>query len=120
MATFYTSVNVDIVNSIREQFLAATSPVSFFLRFWVPWEAPHIQESSYENGATGEQLILRKDDRNDFMIGRCPLSIVDGNAWLLRMSQKEDVRDNPRIFMRAPLLGPMNSDGEDLTTWSWR
>jgi hypothetical protein len=96
-----------------QQFLAATSPVSFYLCLCFFNVPSQVQELRYENGATGEQLITRKYrdagfgyDWEDLLIGRCPTSIVDGNAWLLRMRQKEDEeKKNPRIIMWEPLLG---------------
>jgi hypothetical protein len=96
--------------------LAATLPVSFFIcvYYYVRFEPINIiPESRVENGATGEQLIVRlkesqvRQKLQKVLIGRCPAN-ADGNSWLQKMEQKLGRiwdQAGPKLYLHKPQLG---------------
>ena len=96
-----------------QQFLAATSPVSFFIKIYSRDGTKGFQET-HENRTTGEQLIVRSS--SNWTIGRCPLG-VDVTTWLKEMAEEMEAFGSfdleSKIELRKPLLGPMESGGEE-------
>jgi hypothetical protein len=91
-----------------QQFLAATSPVSFFIKIYSRDGTKGFQET-HENRTTGEQLIVRSS--SNWTIGRCPLG-VDVTTWLKEMAEEMEAFGSfdleSKIELRKPLLGSVN------------
>jgi hypothetical protein len=79
-----------------QQFLAAISPINFFVGIYSSQLPDTVfPEMNVENGTTGEQLLVRRqvEDGNELLmvIGRCPANL-DGNGWLQEIYQRS--KDN--------------------------
>jgi hypothetical protein len=101
---------------IFQQFLAAVSPVSFYIRTLIIQCGFQIQASSHKNEATGEQLIVRQHPINhDFLIGRfSSADVVDGDQWMREMGERTRKHQlgynlfGPRIKLFKPSLGSID------------
>lgn len=100
---------LEFVERIRQNFLIAASPVSFFIRCWISSPLDHVQESTNWNAGTREQMMVRKPKENVLLIGRCS-SDLDGQAWSkVKNAEAEATKQETQgvIFIRLQAIGPI-------------
>ena len=99
---------LELVESIRQHFLHATSAVSFCIQI-SKWDGhPDIHQSTIHNVVTQEQLMVRSPAESNILICRCT-SEEDGQGWMNTMSQEfifeNRNRQNREISIAYPKLG---------------
>ena len=100
-----------LVDTILQHFVNSAGSVSFYIRIQIKWElyiVGAVQESTTQNSATNEQLLVRKPNASTLLIGRCS-SELDGPKWMEEMGKKMEEEEAP-LRMRMIYIDFPNSN----------